>query len=192
MPNWQEALAAIEGIKRLLRFDAGFAQWFDRSPAGAKRSFGLMLPMVLVFLLDLYFGPTLRPDLGSLRIVGAAAITYVLGWIMFPLLLIVIGRAIEREGQAIGAITFYNWFGVIRGLLLTLLQIAAAGGLAPEALDTLASVIFFVSLAYQVFAFRVLIGIGYGGAVLLTLLDFILGMSLIVLMLVPLYQPALV
>jgi hypothetical protein len=188
MPSWQEALAAFEGVKRLLRFDPAFAQWFDRSPAGARRSFGLMLPILPVFLLRFYLGPELRPELDMLHILGAAAVAYALGWIMFPLLLIVIGRAVERENQAIGAITFYNWFGVALSLILTLLQVVAAAGLGPDAVGTLTNILIVASLVYEVFALRVLVGVGYGGAILLTALDFILSTSLFVLMLVPLYQ----
>lgn len=188
MPSWTEALAAIQGIKRLIRFDPGFAAWFDRSPRGALRSFGLMLPVFPCFLVLLFYGKTLRPELESIRLVFATLTYYALGWIMFPLLLILIGRLLGREGQAIGTITFYNWFGAILvGLILPLRILYAAfdaSGIAGFA------ILFLViaSLVLEAFAFRVLLGIGYLGAILLTLFDYILGESLFVLLMSRLYQ----
>ncbi|WP_374373946.1 hypothetical protein [Dongia sp.] len=189
MPSWQEALAAIEGLKRLLRFDPGFAQWFDRSATGAKRSFGLMLPLLPCFLIRFFVGADLRPELDPLHVFGAAAVAYVLSWVMFPLLLIVIGRAIERENQAIGAITFYNWFGAAFTLVLTALHLIASAGIFSESLLVLTNILVLASLVFEAFALRVVMGIGYGGAILLTVLDFILNWSLSVLLLMPLYQP---
>lgn len=189
MPSWQEALAAIEGLKRLLRFDAGFAQWFDRSPAGAKRSFGLMLPLLPCFLIRFFVGANLRPELEPFHVFGTAAVAYALGWVMFPLLLIVIGRAIERENQAIGAITIYNWFGAAFTLVLTGLHLIASAGILSDSLLILMNILVLASLVFEAYALRVVIGVGYGGAILLTALDFILSWSLSILLLLPLYQP---
>ena len=93
LPSWEEARAAKEGLKRLLRFDAGFALWFDRSARGARRSFTLALPLLPLFLLRFFFESDLKPELSGLDIFGTATVTYVLSWVMFPLLLIVIGIA---------------------------------------------------------------------------------------------------
>jgi hypothetical protein len=191
MPSWAEAGAAWEGMKRLLRFDPSFAQWFDRSPAGALRSFGLALPVLPCFLVLSFFGVSLRPELGLLHVAGAMASGYVLSWVMFPLLLIAVGRAIEREGHAISAIGFYNWFGTFYSFAVTAFYILAVIGV----FGALASPLFYLlrlsSLVYEVFALRALMGVGFGGAFLLTLLDFVLGLSLNFLLLSPLYQPLL-
>lgn len=191
MPSWAEASAAWEGLKRLLRFDPAFVQWFDRSAAGALRSFGLALPVLPCFLILSFLGMTLRPEIGVLQVVGAMASAYVLGWVMFPLLLIAIGRGIEREGHAIATIGFYNWFSTYYAVIITVFYIFTVIGL----LDTVATPLFYLirlaSLVFEVFALRVLMGVGFGGAILLTVLDFVLGFSLNLLLLTPLYQPLL-
>jgi hypothetical protein len=189
MPNWQEALAAIQGIKRLLRFDAGFVQWFDRSPKGAMRSFGLAVPLLPFFLFFSFYDEILVPDIGAFRLIGAAAVGYLLAWIMFPLLLIVIGRAIDREGQAIGAITFYNWYGSAFSMIMLLPYLLTVEGMLGGAGPLIINLLVLASLVFEVFALRVLMGVGYGGAILLTVLDFILSVSLKILLLQPLFQP---
>lgn len=189
MPSWAETQAAIEGLKRLIRFDPAFVQWFDRSAAGARRSFRLALPVLPCFLVLCFFGITLKPEIDFLRVTGALATSYALGWVMFPLLLIVIGRAIEREDHAIGSIAFYNWFSAFYAFIITAFYICAVIG----DLGDIGSLFFFIlrvaSLIIEVFALRVLMGVGFGGGILLTLLDFVLGWSLNFLLLTPLYQP---
>lgn len=188
MPNWEEAQAAILGLKRLLRFDPGFSQWFDRSPAGARRSFLLAIPVLPCFLILCFFGLTLRPEAGFVEVAGAMAASYVLGWVMFPLLLIVIGQAIDRESQAIGSIAFYNWFGAFYAFFITAIYILAVIGLFGGAAGIVFYLVRIASLAFEIFALRVLMGVGFGGGILLTLLDFVLGWSLNHLLLNPLYQ----
>lgn len=189
MPSWAEALAACAGLKRLLTFDAGFVAWFDRSPAGALRSFGLALPVLPCFLVFYFYGAPIRPEIGMLQLVGATATFYALSWVMFPLLLIVIGRTLEREGQAIAALAFCNWFTAILTIAVTPLKVLAVSGLLGGVPDFIITIVIIGQLAYRSFAFRVLLGVGYGGAILLTLLDYILGWCLVVLMLLPLFQP---
>jgi hypothetical protein len=189
MPSWAEALAAIQGIKRLIRFDAGFVAWFDRSSRGALRSFGLMLPIFPCVLVYLFLGANLRPELGGIHLVAVTLTYYVLSWILLPLLLIALGRLLERESQAIGTITFCNWFSaflVVGVLPLHLLAVAFADN------DIVSFAIFFVviaSLVLEAFAFRVLLGFGYTGAILLTIFDYILSRSLHLMLISPLYQP---
>lgn len=182
MPSWQEALAAIQGLKRLLRFDAGFSGWFDLSSRGALRSFGLMIPVLPCVLVLLFSGKTLQPELGGIHLAGTIATYYVLSWIMFPLSLVALGRLLDREIQAIGAITFYNWFGSI--LVLVALPLHLLGWIA--GMESIASfAVFFLiiaSLVLETFAYRVLLGIGYLGAALLTVFDYVLSQSLFVLL----------
>lgn len=188
MPSWAEALAAIQGLKRLFRFDAGFVQWFDRSYAGALRSFGLAVPLLPCFIIQLFVATNLRPEVDTFHLFGAAAVAYALGWVMFPLLLIVIGRALERESQAIGAITFYNWFGAAITLVLTALHLLGAAGLLGDNTIPLMNLVLLGSLIFEVFALRVLLGVGYGGGILLVFLDMMLIWSLNYLLLSPLFQ----
>jgi hypothetical protein len=185
MPSWVETLAAMSGLKRLLRFDATFVQWFDRSPQGARRSFGLMIPAIPLFLILRFVDVSLAPGVDTWRVVAVTAINYALSWVMFPLILILIGRAVEREAQAIGALAAYNWFGVALMAVGSVFVLIDSAGLMGGTTDFLSIVLLVASLVYEVFLLRVLMGLGYGGAVLLVIVDFTLTQSLYILLMSP-------
>lgn len=179
MPSLPEAQAALTGFGRLLRLDAGFVQWFDRSPAGALRSFGLMLPMLPLFALNVGIAVAGETDLDMVRLVAGSAILYVLGWILFPLTLIVICRALEREPQAIGTIAFYNWYSAIFSLIQTAISVLGYVSGNDSAIDTISSIVYLATLVLEGFALRILIGLGIGGAILLVVVDFFITKGLV-------------
>jgi len=185
MPSWAEMQAAMSGLKRLLRFDATFVQWFDRSPQGALRSFGLMIPAIPLFLILRFADMSVAPDVDTLRVVAVTVINYLLSWVMFPLILILIGRAVEREAQAIGALSSYNWFGVALMTVGSGIVLLDSTGLMGSAVDYLSILLMVASLVYEVFLLRVVMGLGYGGAALLVIVDFTLTQSLYILLMSP-------
>ncbi len=84
-----------------------------------------------------------------------------------------IGRALGREAQAfIGTITFYNWYGAIFSVIQTMVSLLGAAGLPGDATSTISNVIYFAMLLLEGFAFRILLGIGVGGAFLLVVVDY--------------------
>jgi len=189
MLSWPETLAAATGLKRLLRFDAGFAHWFDRSPAGALRSFGLMIPTVPLFLILRFVEGDLLPEADIFRVIAVTVINYVLGWVMFPLILILIGRAIGREAQAIGTLACYNWFCFAFVIVACVLVLVGSTGMLVDTIDILKIVLVLASLVYEGYLLRVLMGIGYGGAALLAVVDYTLTQSLYILLMSPVMAP---
>lgn len=185
MPSWAEARAALTGLKLLLRFDAGFVNWFDRSPEGARRSFRLMLPMLPIFLFRLFTEVDLASAATPLLAVVTIGTCYVLGWVMFPLILILVGRAIERETQAIGALSSYNWFGAGLSVIACALSLVESSGALGGIPGLLFSALIIASLVYETYQLHVLMGIGYIGAGILAIVDYTLAQSLFVLLLSP-------
>ena len=102
----------FRGVLHLARFDTQFMRYFDRSAAGARRSFWLALliwPLALVvYWLDI---DQSVPSAGVYLM--ARSIGYAYGWILFPMLILVIGRFFGREAEAPGAIAVYNWFSLL-------------------------------------------------------------------------------
>jgi hypothetical protein len=185
MPSWIEAQAAYTGLKRLLRFDAGFVNWFDGRPSGARRSFWLMLPLMPVSLVNLFVPLDAKLDQGWFTVLAHFAVWYVLSWVMFPLILIMIGQAIQREARAIGAITPYIWYNVFFSLLACMLTFASLVPQIGGIIDDLTWPLVIVSLIYEAFLLQVVMGIGYLGAGLLAVIDFALTRSLLFLLIVP-------
>lgn len=184
MLNVIEIRAALKGLLLLLRFDAQFVNWFDRSPLGARRSFRLMWPLLPLTLTRLFMAVDAAPDVSPVIVVTSVATYYVLGWIAFPLLLIVIGRALERESQAIGALSAYNWFGFLLSILAFLLALMGLSEPLRDASDFLLTALIVASLVYEAFLLNTLTGIGYFGSGLLAVIDYIVAQSLLVVLLI--------
>ena len=85
MLNGVEIRAAMTGLLLLLRFDARFVDWFDRTPTGARRSFRLMLPLLPLTLTRLFMAVEAAPNVSPVIAAASVATYYVLGWVVFPL-----------------------------------------------------------------------------------------------------------
>jgi hypothetical protein len=179
MLNAAEIGAAITGLSRLLRFDAGFVNWFDRTPEGARRSFRLMLPLLPLFLTNLFTKYDGSPAMSALEIGTSIAVFYVMSWICFPLLLILIGRALQRENQAIATLSAYNWFGFSVSVATTFLSMVGLIGALGSYTDFLITIIVLASLVYECYLLNTALGVGYVGAALLAVVDFVVGQSLL-------------
>jgi hypothetical protein len=116
---------AIRGLGRILRFDSSFVQFYDRSREGAMRSFWIYVPLIALTWVQLILlhDPQQPPLTGRMWL--AFAITEVINVSYFPLILVSIGRHIDREARIIGCIAVYNWLSllaIIVGVPLTLLS----------------------------------------------------------------------
>jgi hypothetical protein len=120
---------ACRGLLLLARFDDGFQRYFDRSRAGALRSFWLALLILPYFLFQLWLEIDQTIPNGALY-AAARGVGYAYGWIVFPLVILAAGRVLQREKEAPGCIAVYNW----TILLWIVLQLPAeiAAGLDPK------------------------------------------------------------
>ncbi len=74
LPSLSEAVSALYGVLRLARFDLTGIRWIDPTPAAARRSFIVLLPLTLVWVLQTYM---LRGTLTETQLLSA--------WIAYPL-----------------------------------------------------------------------------------------------------------
>lgn len=74
LPSLSEAISALYGVLRLARFDLSGIRWIDPSPAAARRSFIVLLPLTLVWLLQTYM---LRGTIDETQLLSA--------WAAYPL-----------------------------------------------------------------------------------------------------------
>jgi pimeloyl-ACP methyl ester carboxylesterase len=148
----REAAYALVGAWRLARLDPGGMAYFDRSLAGALRSFRAAILVYPLFLLLLAI--RLRPEqwdrAGPLRVVVVETIGYVLAWTVFPLATLQLARLIGREAQWPGFIAAYNWAQVLTTTaILFCAALATSGGLG--------------GLGRVLPALAVLLALAYGG-----------------------------
>ncbi len=150
----------------------------DASPAGAWLSFASMwlcLPGYLALRL-LSYGPAAPV---TPRLFAAEAIGYVLGWFVFPLLMLGLCEAIGRQARFPAFVAAWNWAKVPQ--LAVMLAIAAIGavGLLPLALlDTVALFGLFCVVWIAWFTARTALGVSGGRAALVVAIDLVLGLFL--------------
>lgn len=168
----EEVRLGLSGLWRLVRFKADFSLFFDRSPASAKRSFWLAIPILPFYLaIQLPAIEEAAKTAGDARAFGTLLIAYPILWVAFPLVLLLAARLIEREGQVFGAVVIYNWLNVLAiGTSLPIL-LGHLGGLNADLLATadLAAYVFYYVV--ECYAFRRLLEIAWSVALALTIVD---------------------
>lgn len=152
MPSWTEFRLGCRGLFLLARFDAAFLRYFDRTAAGALRSFWLALFILPYFLFQLWLDIDETVPSAALCVVSRS-VGYAYGWILFPFVILIAGRMLEREQEAPGCVAVYNW----TSLIWIALQLPAefVGLVAPQAdlANGLSLAALFASVAIEGFMF---------------------------------------
>jgi len=106
----REALLSLYGAWRLFLRDPRGMEWLDDSIDGYWKSFFCALIILPGYVLLRAFAPgELSGDAGFFRIFAVESITYVIGWVAWPLLMAYVAPLIDREDRYIGYIVAYNW-----------------------------------------------------------------------------------
>ena len=171
---------ALYGAYRLARFDAGGMRYFDVSIDGFWRSFFaavLIAPFYLVYQGLRFLAET--PGADGFRYTCVEAITYVIAWVLFPLVMVSLAKFLDREQRYLGYIVAYNWAAVLQNaLIMPLGMVAMIGGPEVGAADFFGLVAFVAVIAYTWFITRTALDIDGGTAASIVLLDLVLGIFL--------------
>lgn len=180
MPGLNEILRALYGAYRLARFDAGGLAFFDATPGGFWKSFfaaAVVAPLYVVLLAVRLHADL--PGLAAARFLAIEGIAYVIGWVLFPLVMATVARLIDRERHYIRYIVAYNWASVWQNAVyLPIAILSMAGVLAGGAGGLLALGALVVVLVYAWFVARAALDIPGPFAVPLVALDVVLGLLL--------------
>jgi hypothetical protein len=180
VPGVNEILRALYGAYRLARFDTGGMAFFNVTPGGFWKSFFaavIVLPLYLLLLaVRLRYGVA---DTTPSRFLAIELIAYVIGWVIYPLVMATVTRLIDREPRYIGYVVAYNWASVWQNLFyLPIAILSVAGPLAGNAGSSLAVAALVVVLVYAWFVARTALAIPGLFAVPLVGLDVVLGLLL--------------
>ncbi|MDX9862420.1 MAG: hypothetical protein RBS99_16035 [Rhodospirillales bacterium] len=180
MPGLNEILRSLYGAYRLARFDAGGLTHFDATPGGFWKSFFaavIVAPLYLILLaVRIENGPA---DIESARLLAVESIAYVIGWVIYPLVMATVARLIDRERHYVRYIVAYNWTSVWQNVIyLPIAILSVAGLLTGGAGGLLAVAGLIVVLVYAWFVARTALDIPGLFAVPLVGLDITLGLML--------------
>jgi hypothetical protein len=174
-----ETKYALRGLLRILRFDASFINYYDRSREGALRSFWLAVPLLALFLFRLYVLRDPHDPPITIRMSAAMVIAYGINWAYFPLFLLWIARYIEREKRIIGCIAIYNWLISILSIFTSLpIALLAWAGMSDHLSATLDVASLILSMVCEGYVFAICLQIPGFFAAAFVILDFILSQIL--------------
>jgi hypothetical protein len=175
----REAAYGLFGAWRLARFDASGLNFFDTSTDGFWKSFHAALIVAplygILIYADLVFGHI--GDVDGLHFVLIRIITYVIGWVIFPLVMVEITRTMKREKHYLGFIIAYNWSAVIQYAVFTPIALFMAGdGQLASPIGFLGLGIMGYMLVYTWFVARSALAITGGTAAMVVVTDVVLTM----------------
>jgi len=181
MISTREVVAALFGVWRLAQFEEDGWQAFDTSMDGVRKSFfaAVLVAPAQAMMIMLSLGTSeIAPTAGAPRMVAVFAISYVIGWAVFPLIMYGVCRVIDK-GELWGKyIVGYNWMSVLQvGIFLPIALLSVAIG--PGGLATVLSVASLLAVAtYAWFVVRTGLNIPAGGAAAVVFLDIMISIVL--------------
>jgi len=178
VPAWVEVQLAVGGALKLARGDASGLGLFDTSIDGFWRSFRAAVICYPFFLILLAFRVSAAhwAESGVMHIAIVETIGYVISWVAFPLLVLPLTRWLGREDRFLPFMVAYNWSQVPQTALFVFVGADAAIGLFPSGI---AHVVDFAAavavLLYEWYIARVALVVSASQAVMVVLLDLVLG-----------------
>jgi hypothetical protein len=171
-----EAIHALQGIGRLVRFDRGGLTYFDRSIQGFWRSFGVAFlvapPYALLIPQRLEM---IKPTIGWAEIMTVQILFYIVGWFLYPVVAFELCRWLKRPSEYPGYIVVYNWSAVPFVLMQLALWLPALSGTASaETSEMLVTIWYYVFQVYLWFVAREALRIDGLTAVALVFADHVL------------------
>jgi len=144
---------ALYGAYRLARLDPDGMTYFEANPEGFWHSFTaaiVVLPLFIGTMLARWF--SLPDTVSGLRFISIEIIAYVIAWTAFPVLMVLVARAIKKEQHYIRGIVAYNWAAVLQNLLYMPVAILSLTGV--DGTEPLAMLILFLVMFYSWFVIK--------------------------------------
>ncbi len=151
MISLNEISSAVYGAWRLAHFDRRGMAHFDRTIDGFWRSFTaavFVLPaeVILLAVMAAQDDAAILQDVATWRLVAIWAISYVIGWVAFPLVMVFISELLERREQYIGFIVASNWSTIIQAVVIVPAVLVYIGG-------GVAGLLLYVAVQMAVFVY---------------------------------------
>ena len=175
----REAIVSLYGAWRLARLDPRGFELFDRSEAGALRSFAAAVPVLPLYVLAALMlaprGPTTHP----LRWLSVQAIAYVLSWVAYPVAAESLTRVMGCRQRFSGYLSAYNWSMVLQNAaLLPLTALTAMNVLSSEIMQLLWLMAIAAIMAWLWFIARTALNVSAVTAAGLVILDELLSFAI--------------
>lgn len=138
VPSIAETASSLDGLRRLVRLDADAIRCFNATAEGFWNSFivaFITLPLYLLQSVVHYVAADLETH--WLRFLLMETLTFALGWLAFPVLMIHVTQALDVFDRFLAYFVTYHWFQLLVAAALLPLSVLQAAGLLPDGLAAL-------------------------------------------------------
>jgi hypothetical protein len=174
MISVRQLAAALYGLWLLIRFELRAWDFFDKSPRGFWTSF--IVAVVLAPLQLMHFALSYDMDKASLDFVPymvVQALTYVLGWVLFPFVMLYIARLLNRGPRYLWHMVPYNWMQLLWLPQWTAILFVDLQMLPDAVLNLIGSVSLVAFVVYGTFIAGIGLQVATGTALSLVVLDYV-------------------
>jgi hypothetical protein len=180
MVSAREFSVAIYGAWRLATLDRSAVQFFENTEDAFWKSFNaaaIALPAYILLVLLNFTDQAVTAS--AFRIFAVETITYVIGWVLFPLVMLSFTETLDCGRWYLRFIAAWNWAVVLQVFLFLAVTAFAASGILPASLAGLVSLITTVAIFfYQGFIAHVMLDVRAGVAAVIVVIDFMLSILL--------------
>lgn len=145
-----EVLRAWHGAIRLARGDPAGMSYFDDTVEAFWRSFNaaiIVAPVYAIFAAARY--STYPPAASTARVMLVELTLYIVSWLIYPVVMEPLCRALGREALFVRYIVAYNWASLVQmALYLGLLFVVVLLQLPEGVADVLGDIVFVLTLIY--------------------------------------------
>jgi hypothetical protein len=178
---WAEVRLALGGALRLAVGDRRGLGCFDASIDGFWRSFraaAICYPFYL-FLLALRISDAQWQQSGVGTILIVETIAFAISWVLFPLIILPLCDALRRDDRFLAFMVAYNWSQVPQTVLFAVIGFDGVTGLlSPAALPGAELIAAVATMLYEWYIARVALAVGAAAAMLVVVIDLLLGTAL--------------
>lgn len=183
MVSLRELSIAMFGAWRFATLDRSAVQFFDNTPEAFWRSFNAALVALPAYALLVLLSFAEHPvDAGPMRVLFTEIIAYVIGWVLFPLVMVAFTDTAKCADNYFRFIAAWNWSIVLQAFLFLGVSAFVASGTVPDGLGALISLTAMLAIFfYQGFIARTTLDIPVPAAAVVVIIDLgiAVGLSLI-------------
>ena len=165
---------SMAGAWSLAMLDRSAAQVFENTEDAFWKSFNAALVAAPTYALLAVLN---APEAATGRVVAVETISYVIGWVIFPLVMVTYTGAAGCADRYFRFISAWNW-GIVLQLLLFLLVNIASDYLPVGAMSFVGLIATLAVFFYQGFIAHVTLEVRAGQAAVIVLIDIALGLCL--------------
>jgi hypothetical protein len=180
MVTIREISVVIYGTWRFATLDRTAVQFFDNTRDAFWKSFNAAWLALPAYALLVLLSFTQHPvDAGAFRILSVEVISYAIGWVLFPLIMVTFTDTMKCDRNYFRFINAWNWSIVLQAYFFLGISAFSASGTVPDSLGGLVSLVATLAIFfYQGFIAKTTLDVTTPVAFLVVVIDLTIAIAL--------------